>query len=201
VRETLLESVLMDESEGWAQRTPRRVIAGANALDGDQALADWPRAARERLRADLDLGYRVVLADSPQPHWWRVHPESGRTLGMGRHGGQAAAEYIVMTLGAGMSTYFFYRSVQSCDKTYKDNQKMADCCIVGNLAATYITAGAGAATGGLPTGEAAAWAAHPFAAGLGYVMASLQIEFASNMLNEAVLSKPIDSACRAYLDQ
>lgn len=199
VRETLLESALMGVAEGWSTRVPKRIVRDPAALDRDAAIQAWPLQAREQARQDLDAGYVLATTDATEPHWWRIDPATGQTLGMGMHGGQEMAEYIVMVLSAGLASYFFYRSVKSCDETYAGNQNMADCCIVGNLAFTYFSSGTSAAVGGLPTGEAAAWVAQPFATALGYILASLQVDLAVNMLGEAVSGAPIDAACRAYL--
>ncbi len=197
VRETLLESALMGKSDGWSGRSPVRVIAEPGALDQHSAARNWSQQALERATQDLEQNYVLAITDDAEPHWWRIHRQSGETLGMGALGGQEMAEYIVMVISAGLSTYFFYRSVESCDKTYKDNQAMADCCIVGNLAVTYGTSALGAATGGLPTGEAGAWIANPILASVGYIMASLQFELAGNFLVEAISGEPIEAACKA----
>ena len=200
VRETLLESAMMGKPDGWSGRSPVQVIFDLEALEQHSAARNWSKQARDRAAQDLEQGYVLAAANDTVPHWWRVHRQTGETLGMGALGGQEIAEYIVMVLSAGLASYFFYRSVQSCDKTYSDNPAMADCCIVGNLAMTYGSAGMGAATGGLPTGEAAAWAAHPFAASVGYIMASLQVELAGNFLSDIASSGPIEFVCKAYLD-
>ncbi|HTX70232.1 MAG TPA: hypothetical protein VMH50_13960 [Thermoleophilia bacterium] len=59
-----------------------------------------PADAKARLAADLDAGYMVVAPPSVAPGqdivWWRIDPESGRTLGIGPHGwGQATTETAI----------------------------------------------------------------------------------------------------------
>lgn len=199
VRETLLESSLAVANGQWSSRAPSSLVTSKSELERNEIAGAWPEAALEAARMDLDAGYLLATTNDPKPHWWRIDPGNGETLGMGTFGGQEIAEYIVMVGGAAMSTYFFYRSVEDCDATYADNQQMADCCIVGNLLVTYANSAAGSATGGLPTGPSAAWAANPWLAGIGYFTASMQIELANNMVTGAVTARPIEYVCREYV--
>src|SRR5690625_7956566 len=64
---------------------------------GEQAAVselDLPAATRAAIAADLTAGYVVVSpvsvpADSPHAAWWRVHAETGETLGRGGDGSGA----------------------------------------------------------------------------------------------------------------
>jgi hypothetical protein len=199
VRETLLESSLAAANVKWSDRKPERLVSTPRDLDQLKSARGWPLAAGEAAARDLEEGYLLAVTDDPSPHWWRVNPDTGDTLGMGTHGGQTVVEYIVMVGGAAMSAYLFSRAVESCDEAYADNQQMADCCIVGNLLVTYGQAAAGGATGGLPSGPAAAHAAHPWAAGLGYFTASMQFDLATNLGVGAVTERPIEYVCRNWV--
>lgn len=199
IRETLLESSLAVAGANWSDRTPERLVSNRPDLDRLKSERDWPTAAVEAAGRDLDNGYLVAVTGDAEPHWWRVDPRTGETLGMGMHGGQTVVEYIVMVGGAAMSSYLFFKSVESCDETYADNQQMADCCIVGNLLVTYGQAAVGGAAGGLPSGPASAHFAHPWAAGLGYFTASMQFDLAINLGVGAVTERPIEYVCREYV--
>jgi hypothetical protein len=154
IRETLLESALAGVEPGWSARVPNAVVGDAASLETDR-FAAWPVAAREAARADLDSGYLLAVTEGPSPYWWRMDPVSGQTLGMSMHGGSEILEYTITVIGTGISVFMFKRSVEGCDKTYAHDKDMADCCIVGNLALTYATAGA-SATGGALTASGAA---------------------------------------------
>jgi hypothetical protein len=154
VRETLLESALAGVEPGWSVRAPSAIVGEVVSLETDR-FAAWPLTAHEAARADLEAGYLLAVTQGPDPHWWRVNPISGRTLGMGMHGGSEILEYTIMVIGTGISVFLFKQSVENCDKTYAHDKVMADCCIVGNLALTYATS-AGSAAGGAATASGAA---------------------------------------------
>jgi hypothetical protein len=191
VRETLLESRLAGRDGGWAERTPKRLLLDRSALSS--FAQDWPPGSREQAERDLQAGYLLALTDGEEPHWWRIHPESGNTLGMSRHGGSEFTEYLILIGGAALSTYFFYISVENCDATYPDNREMADCCIVGNLAVTYGTSVAGAAR--------SAWLAKPWEAASGKLIAELGKETATNFIVGEVTSPLIEGSCSWYLSR
>lgn len=190
VRETLLESRLAGTNGGWNKRTPKQIVRDRSALAS--TAADWPIASREQAERDLEAGYLLALTDAAEPHWWRLHPETGNTLGMSRFGGSEFTEYLILIGGAALSTYFFYISVENCDATYPDNQEMADCCIVGNLAATYTTSAVGAGVGSA--------LANPWNAATGKLTSELGKETAINYITGEQWSDPIDNVCRAYLN-
>lgn len=110
---------------------------------------------------------------------------------MSRYGGSEFTEYVILVGGAIISTYFFFRSVESCDETYPDDREMADCCIVGNLGVTY-----GAST--VAAGRSA-WLANPWAAANGKITAELAKETATNVVLENTTGQPIEFACSLYL--
>lgn len=207
VRETLLESELIASRTHWARRRPKFLVGGVSELEGTDEVANWPRLATEMAKQDLANGFVLGITEDDDPHWWRIDPVTGETLGMGTYGGQEIAEYIVGAITAGLSSYLFYLSVQSCDQRYANNREMADCCIVGNLAVTYGTAaisgGAGAASGaaGLPNGSAHAYSNHPWATSIGYVMATVGFNTSYDMTIGAAMTKPIRNACKAWVNR
>ncbi|MEN1728404.1 MAG: hypothetical protein AAGJ52_08175 [Pseudomonadota bacterium] len=197
IRETLLESAMASQDAGWSTRSPGALVSDPAAL---QRLADgqnWNRRAREMAEADLNEGYVLGVAGTKEPHWWRVHPQTGHTLGMSQHGGSEVVFYVTLVGGALISAWFFRQSVQSCDETYANNQEMADCCIVGNLGATYGTT---VVTGGWGASGVAPWAA-----AVGRLKASTQIalglavETGTNVAVGEATSGPIDAICQRYL--
>lgn len=203
VRETLFESWMMGVEEGWGQRLPQSVLAKPAQLDAHASRAGWHLAAREMAADDLRNGYLLALPDNSEPHWWRIHPQSGETLGMGLHGGQEVAEYLIMAGGAGLSSYFFYRSVKSCDETYSHDREMADCCIVGNLAVTYGTSALGAVRGTAVDMDGYTkelFLSSPFVASAAYIFTALQYEMVENIMLNEVTGKPVESFCRSYLE-
>ena len=146
-RDTLLESLLVKAKPGWSERLPQFIIPDSSSFSNNSTVNKWPIVAQDIAKKDLEQGYVLALVNSNEPYWWRINPKSGETLGMGSYGGQEETDYVVLTTIATTfsSTAFFYRSVQKCDETFPNNKAMADCCIVGNLMATYATAGIGGA--------------------------------------------------------
>lgn len=173
VRETLLESELAGVENGWSERRPARLIESAGELS-DEPFSTWPSQALETATSDLEAGYLLAVVDNASSHWWRVDPVTGETLGMGAHGGSEFAEYLIATGGIAISVALFARSVETCDEQYADNQAMADCCIVGNLIATYGTAiGAGAGAAATTTGNALYAASGSISSALGWNAADI----------------------------
>lgn len=197
-RETLIESDLMHSSGHWAERAPASLVTRRADLASNATTRHWPRAAVLRAANDLEDGYLLAVTRDPEPHWWRIDPRSGQTLGMGTWGGQSVAEYVVMITGAALSAWLFKESVESCDEKYAKNREMADCCIVGNLLATYGTAAVGGAMS-LPNAEA--YIFHPWAASVGYITAAVGFEASYNMAIGAATEQPIKNICAAYLNQ
>ncbi|MEM1079985.1 MAG: hypothetical protein AAGH65_00235 [Pseudomonadota bacterium] len=193
VRETLIESELALNNNGWRTRLPNELIRTSAQLQQKAEAENWPLLAVNMANDDLNAGYLLSLTNSEQPHWWRVHGQTGQTLGMSRYGGSDATFYIVLVGGAALSTYFFAISVESCDATYPNDREMADCCIVGNLATTY---GTSVAAGGTSTALAKPWSAAS-----GKVIAELGKETATNFIVGEVSSPLIESACTAYLNR
>jgi hypothetical protein len=67
-------------------------------------LASIPAEARVRMQAELDQGALVLAplqrTGSPSFTWWRIDPQTGRTLGIGQTGmGDAIAEYAAVAFG------------------------------------------------------------------------------------------------------
>jgi len=202
VRETLFESKLMYRQHGWSERKPESVLGSVAELSTYVAKAGWSSAAAEMAAKDIENGFKLLVTNASE-HWWRVDPLSGSTLGMGPLGGQDATAMVTLLLTSALSSYFFYLSVESCDETYAGDQAMADCCIVGNLAMTYGSAGVGGAGGAaMAEGEIAKTAvAHSWSAALGEITAALSFEVTTNIITGAATAKPLDSICRSYLEK
>lgn len=87
------EDFVASSGKGW------RVVQPA------EASASVPAGAR----SDLAAGYAVIVG--PAATWWRVHPQSGDTLGMSTRGGSVTTERVMMqnlvlfTFGAGACLY------------------------------------------------------------------------------------------------
>jgi hypothetical protein len=195
VRETLVESMIAGVHPGWSARTPRSLVDSEQAL-AKQDLSSWPDAARTALHGDLDDGYLVAIADDPGPHWWRIDPVTGQTLGMSPVGGSEIMEYLITTAGIAISVALFANSVESCDEQYADNQAMADCCIVGNLGATYLTSGASAAgAAATTTGNALYAATGSIKSTLGWTAADIGAGLGIGAVDG------VGAFCRAYLGQ
>jgi hypothetical protein len=67
-------------------------------------LANLPAEARARIRAELDQGGLVLAplqrTGSASFTWWRIDPQSGRTLGIGQTGmGDSMVEYAAVAFG------------------------------------------------------------------------------------------------------
>lgn len=197
VRETLLESWLARDDDAWKHRRPEHLVTDRTALDrSGSRMEQWPAAAKEAAGRDLEDGYLVAIADDSQPFWWRVDPSTGETLGMGTHGGSEFTEYLIATGGIGISVFLFAQSVESCDEQYADNRAMADCCIVGNLGATYATSGASAAgAAATTTGNALYAASGSIKSALGWTAADLGAGYVIGELDI------VGAACRAHLNQ
>lgn len=112
VWETRMEQVGMalDQEEVVRRLTTREVFDRARlenidivALDPssskDLARFDISSRTSEALQRDLDEGYWILLPDrmpgDGSAGWWRVHPETGETLGRGADGrGISSTEYV-----------------------------------------------------------------------------------------------------------
>lgn len=197
VRETLLESRLARGDDAWKQRLPKTLVDNRAELDRSGTRTEqWPDAAREAAAQDLENGYLLAIAEDSRPFWWRLDPSSGETLGMGTHGGSEFTEYLVTTVGIGISVFLFAQSVESCDQQYADNPDMADCCIVGNLGLTYATsAGSAAGAAATTTGNALYAASGSIKSALGWTAADIGTGIVVGN------SGGIGAACRAYLGQ
>ena len=117
---------------------------------------------------------------------------------MGQLGGQTVTEYVVMVTSAVLSAWLFKHSVDSCDEQYSNNQAMADCCIVGNLIATYGTAGLGGAIS-LPSVPAQAFSYYPLTTAAGYIFLALSYETSVNVAAGAVGGGVVDHICSSYV--
>lgn len=180
IRETLVESSLagLHSEEGWSQRTPKSIISDAIALAEN---TNWSEGARQAAQQDLDNGYLLAITGDSEPHWWRIDPVTGQTLGMNRHGGSEAAAYVITLLGVGMSVYMFKQSVEQCDIEFAGNRDMADCCIVGNLMMTYTTSAVTAVGGGILSSIST-----KFASGIGAIYSTVAFTSADLGMGHAI---------------
>lgn len=91
-------------------------------------------AAKLFIQNDLERGYVVVLPErvpegARMAGWWRVHPETGETLGMTGDGyGAEAVEYMMDLIGIAKGLVDALQSIVNCDKKTDNVQKM--CCLV-----------------------------------------------------------------------
>jgi hypothetical protein len=74
-------------SAGWIVTRP----------DAPPAFDHLPGAVRALAAADHAAGYAVIAPPgATAATWWRVHPETGETLGLGARGGITATEYVAL---------------------------------------------------------------------------------------------------------
>jgi hypothetical protein len=110
------------------------VILKPSAPDLVKQLARLPAGARQHLRRDLTNGYwvlapkgQVTVGKRKAFSWWRIHPQTGETLGIGANGeGQSAPEYE--------GTQPISLSAIGLSATYE-----AELCIILNSAASSIS--------------------------------------------------------------
>lgn len=206
IRDTVIESHLLPGTDGWAQRKPRRLVVDAVGLANDPDASNWAVPAREMALDDLARGHVLAIAESDEPHWWRIHRETGQTLGMGTHGGQEIAEYVVQIVAGAVTIALFYLAADDCAETYAHDQDMKECCIVGNLLVTggLTLAGAGVAkaAGGAASHPdiQATFLANPIAASVGWITTALALDIPGQLIIDQATSKPIANACSAFLD-
>jgi hypothetical protein len=105
--------------------------------------------ATQFLRDDLARGYAIVIPErvpkgAPTAGWWRVHAESGETLGMTGDGyGAEVVEYMMDMIGIAKGLVDALQSIVKCDEKTDNVQKM--CCLV----EAHINNVAGLGFGGL----------------------------------------------------
>lgn len=166
VWETRLEGLPLT-SRGLATLSTFTTFSAAEAegieirtlVPGEQAAVselDLPAATRAAIAADLTAGYVVVSpvsvpADSPHAAWWRVHAETGETLGRGGDGRGAEMLEYQMQIDAALARIGLAisasTSLTACAYT-SANAFQFSCCV---WEATLITMGStvlGLAVGG-----------------------------------------------------
>lgn len=110
---------------------------------------DLPPAARVSIRDDLDRGFVVVVPERLPPGaviqaWWKVHPETGETLGMTAVGyGQEIVEYAVDMTLIGVGLVQAISGMAEC--TEKTDMVEGLCCLV----ETHVNNIAGLGFGGI----------------------------------------------------
>ncbi len=128
---TLVSNRPNASNAGWAYAKPGKWTAVQSPGDSRLASLAVSDDVRSRIEEDLRAGYSVV-APSAQvtvgsetfSGWWRVHPVTGQTLGMGGRGwGQEMVEYLV-TLAAGGFWLAFMFEYFRC-QMFRFNEKEA----------------------------------------------------------------------------
>lgn len=93
-----------------------------------------PPAALASIRDDLDNGFAIVIpertpAGAAMQAWWKVHPETGETLGMTADGyGQEIAEYLMDVTMTAMGLVQAIGGLKKC--TEKTDMVEGLCCLV-----------------------------------------------------------------------
>jgi hypothetical protein len=149
--DTVLEYVLMGDSNALSAFS---VTAAALRRDGSAALVsirpgdqaaverlDVDPAVRASIRQDLQQGYVVIapasavdLGQRKSFAWWRVHPDTGETLGVGPGGrGQSFVEKVLIeaTLFTGhfLECYVIEVAVMAWKDNYDDAMGRAVVCL------------------------------------------------------------------------
>lgn len=157
-------------------------------------------AIEERIIADLSSG-QVVLAGPSKDgwFWWRVDPETGRTLGMSRRGGSAYTEYVVKMAAGGVAFLLWVDAAITCNDTYRHNEPMRKCCVLGNTMLAGAGSGAGGAMSQVGKQRFLVELGHSWQAVMGYIGWSL---FSETMINQAGLlaGSFVDNACSEIVD-
>lgn len=130
---------------------------------------DLPLVSRQAMQADLEAGFIVITpagraTSSPHVGWWRVHADSGETLGRGSDGRGSATEYAVVLTRAGLAVGGVY-AFTGCAVT-SNNPLHYACCIIqaGIVGAASFTVGA-ALAGAFAAGAVIAFVALDVTAG------------------------------------
>jgi hypothetical protein len=128
-------------------------LASADAAGFEQL--KLPLASLQAIKADLDEGFVVIApAGIPAPGahvaWWRVHAETGETLGRGSDGrGQETVEYaaqLQVMSNAGLA-FSGAASLAGCAATTNNVVHYA-CCIMLAVSVGAVSMGIGAALAG-----------------------------------------------------
>jgi hypothetical protein len=168
--ETRVEGLPIASSSGTSVSTFSAFEAAARDQRGFVTLASadaagfeqlkLPLASLQAIKADLDEGFVVIApAGTPAPGahvaWWRVHAETGETLGRGSDGrGQEMVEYQaqMQVMSAVGMAFSGAASLASCMITTGNPVEFA-CCMLLALAVGTVSFGLGAALTGALAGS------------------------------------------------
>lgn len=125
--------------------------------DSINAIFQKDKSSSDRIRADLNLGYMVVVpVNKPKgldmSGWWRINLETGETLGMTADGGgQSATEYAIDLVAQQLSLIRAIGGLKKCteDDSLNGYEKM--CCLaeahLNNVGGMVFGAALGSAVG------------------------------------------------------
>jgi len=111
------------------------------------------------IREDLERGYTIVMPSSvpkgsPMAAWWRIHTESGETLGMTGDGyGQDMTEYLTSLVSNAKGLVDALNSIKACEQQNSMAERL--CCLVSAHANNVVGLGFGGFLGAIAGGAAA----------------------------------------------
>lgn len=151
-RALLKESVTVSSTARVFELASEQGIETVVLKPGDSGKLDelhLDGAARGFIRNDLERGYAVALPEvvpdgARMAGWWRVHPDTGETLGMTGDGyGAETVEYMMDLIGIAKGLTDALQSIVNCETKTDNVQKL--CCLV----EAHINNVAGLGFGGL----------------------------------------------------
>lgn len=180
--------------------TKATLLRSTGDLKKMRAASNIDTATAERMAADISSG-QVVLAGSTQDEWfwWRVDPDTGQTLGMSRRGGSAFTEYVVKMGAGGVAFLLWVDAAITCNDTYRDNEPMRKCCVLGNTMLAGAGSGAGGAMSQVGRQRFLVELGHAWQAVMGYIGWSLLSEAVINSTG-AFAGLFVDKACSEVLE-
>lgn len=106
--------------------TDKDKAAVKNHIDENTVLYD-------RLLVDINQGYSVAIPtkrpnDLTMTGWWRIHPDTGETLGMiANGGGSEVTEYMIQNAQTALSLIRAVGNLKKCEEKSNDLEKL--CCL------------------------------------------------------------------------
>jgi len=173
VLETLIEGELIGVSgvADWTKIEDLRVLSSTDALESDPIWDAANANLKDRLVADLKDSGSIVIPNGQMQRWWKVNPESGQSLGMGKYGGSDTIEEAIMQegimlelIGHTVGGFFFAKGLTSGAQACAGaggSGVFETCCMVG-----MSLLNGGMALGGIASGN---WMSSKFGAGIGFI--------------------------------
>jgi len=201
-RDTLIESMLMNQKKGWSTRIPKYLVTSSEVFKKQIEKKGWSQQAKDLAKQHLKEGYILALIDTPEPYWWRVNPHTCEILGMGEYGGTEATENVLLKkitffITGALSVAALIPSIQSCDKVFANNSAMRICCKVGNVALSGGSAFIGGAANGIKLGGLGLGVAEAeWLAAIGTISSSLNGEMVGYIIGGSL----INSGCEKIMN-